>query len=112
MNCVCCGQEMIDDLTTFTVVKRGAVYITEDVPCWRCPVCEHVAFKQDVAKQLEKYSSGKSLPSKFYKAWVYKWGAPIMEIIPIDRPSSSQDFTFALKRDESKDISIPMTVNA
>ena len=106
MNCVCCGQEMIDDLTTFTIVKRGAAYITEDVPCWRYPVCEHVAFTQDVAKQLEKYSSGRSLPRKSYKAWVYKWGDAIMEIATIENPSSSQDITFEHIHNESKDVLI------
>jgi len=103
MNCVCCGQEMIDDFTTFNVIKGGAVYITEDVPCWRCPVCEHVTFTQDVAKQLEKYSSGRSLPGKSYKAWVYKWGDPIIEIPLIASPSSSQDIIFAHTQNESKD---------
>ena len=106
MNCVYCGQEMIQGFTTFTVVKQGAVYITNDVPCWRCPVCEHATFTQNVAKQLEKYSSGRCLASKSYKAWVYKWGDPTVQIPTIQRPSSTQDIDFAHDNNESRDVPI------
>ncbi len=84
MNCVNCGNQMVDAFTAFTILREGGVYVTEDVPCLECPVCEHVAFTQEVARKLERYSSGRTLPASTYRAWVFKWGTPIVEIPKIN----------------------------
>ena len=80
MNCNICGNLMVDAFTTFTVLRDGAVYVVENVPCLECPICDHISFIQDVASKLERYCSGRVLPEKTIKAWAYRWGTPIVEI--------------------------------
>ena len=81
MNCIHCGNLMTETLTTFTSVNRGEVYMVENVPCLECPVCEHISFKQDVARTLGRYSSGRLLPVRqARKVWVFDWGDPVVEI--------------------------------
>ncbi|MEK7354190.1 MAG: YgiT-type zinc finger protein [Chloroflexota bacterium] len=88
MKCVVCGNPMVNSTTTFTAMREGGVYVTEEVPCLKCSVCEHVTFTQEVARQLERYSSGRRLPVATYRAWVFRWGVPIVEIPKITFPSS------------------------
>src|SRR4030042_5010788 len=83
MNCNQCGNLIVDSTTTFTVVKGDDVYIVEDVPCLECSVCEHISFTQNVAKKLERYASGRLIPTKTKKAWAYKWQDPIIEAAKI-----------------------------
>ncbi len=96
MNCNHCGNLMVDAFTTFTVVREGEVYVVEDVPCLECPVCEHISFTQDVARTLERYSSGRVLPTKTTKAWVFKWGTPINEIPKIKGEASTTNTRLAI----------------
>ena len=91
MNCVQCGNEMVDAFTAFTVLKDGTVYVTEDVPCLECPVCEHMAFTQEVARKLERYSSGRALPTSTYRAYRLKWGQPPIEIPSVTFQSFPND---------------------
>ncbi len=81
MNCVRCGTQMADALTTFTMVKDGQVYMVESVPCLECATCEETAFALDVAAKLEKYCSGRVLPTRATNAWVYRWDTPVLEIL-------------------------------
>jgi len=85
MNCNHCGNLMVDAFTTFTVLRDGAVYVVENVPCLECPICEHTSFIQDVASKLESYCSGRVLPTKMTRAWVYRWGTPITETSPCQK---------------------------
>lgn len=78
MNCVYCGNVMDKTTTTFTVVKKGMLYTVEDVPCFECSVCEHITFEQQVAKELEGYSSGKFYPNRYRMAFCFKWGEPMV----------------------------------
>ena len=71
---------MIDAFTTFMVSRDEAVYVVENVPCLECPICENVSFTQDVANKLEQYCSGRVIPAKTVKAWVYRWASPIIDI--------------------------------
>jgi YgiT-type zinc finger domain-containing protein len=64
--------------TTFTVAKNGMLYVMEDVPCFECSVCEHITFEQQVAKELERCSSGKFYPQRYRMAFVFKWGEPMV----------------------------------
>lgn len=80
MNCAHCGNLMKETDTTFTVVKEGEVYVVEGVPCLECPVCEHISFRQEVAKKLEHYSSGRVIPVRSRRALVFRWGEPIFTI--------------------------------
>lgn len=91
MNCSLCGNKMVDDYTAFTVLKENAVYVTEDVPCLKCTVCEHVVFTQKVAKKLERYSSGRTVPMMTYRSWVFRWGEPIVEIPKLVYPPVSNE---------------------
>lgn len=102
MNCVNCGNQMVDAFTAFTVLRENWVYVTEDVPCLECPVCEHVAFSQAVARKLERYSSGRVPPASTYRAWVFKWGEPIVEI---------PKFTFLASINERIDLENPAGTN-
>ena len=87
MNCPVCGNVMVASLTSFTVMRDGAIYVTEEVPCLQCPVCEHIAFTQEVARKLERYSSGRTLPMATYRTSVfkYKYGTLAIEI-PVSVP--------------------------
>ena len=93
MNCTICGNQMVDDFTTFTVMRENAVYVTEEAPCLKCSVCEHVVFTQAVAKELERYSSGRRLPTTTFRTWVFKWGVSTTEIPRHVFPSSYTDVT-------------------
>lgn len=86
MNCVYCDNVMDTTTTTFTVVKKGMLYMVEDVPCFECSVCEHIAFEQQVAKELERYSSGKFYPNRYRTAYVFKWSQPmvVMATAPLE----------------------------
>jgi len=94
MNCNMCDNLMVDAFTTFTVLRDGAVYVVENVPCLECPVCGHISFNQDVAGRLERYCSGRALPEKTIKAWVYRWGTPIIEIPKWDNKTSTGNIPF------------------
>jgi YgiT-type zinc finger domain-containing protein len=89
MSCPVCGNVMVASITSFTVMRDGAIYVTEEVPCLQCPVCEHIAFTQEVARKLERYSSGRTLPMSTYRTSVfkYKYGAVIIEV-PVSVPSN------------------------
>lgn len=80
MNCVDCGNVMEKTTTAFTIVKKGMLYMVEDVPCFECSVCEHIAFEQQTAKELERYSSGKFYPNRYRMAFVFKWDEPMVEM--------------------------------
>ena len=82
MKCVLCDHEMVDSVTTFTVVRNRIVYVTENVPCLECPICGHITFSQDVAKRLEKYCSGEIVANDIYKAFVFRWNIPVIELKP------------------------------
>ena len=96
MNCNICGNLMVDAFTTFTVLRDGAVYVVEDVPCLECPICEHISFIQDVASKLERYCSGRVLPEKTIKAWAYRWGTPIIEIEEWESKTSTENIPLPL----------------
>jgi len=87
---------MVDAFTTFTVLRDGAVYVVENVPCLECPICEHISFIQDVAIKLERYCSGRILPEKMTTALVYRWGTPITEIPTMVNKSSTENIPFSL----------------
>ena len=71
---------MEETLTNFTVVKESVVYVVRKVPTLECPQCGSVSFRQDVAKKLEKLTSGRSLPVRpSITAWTYDFGDPILE---------------------------------
>ncbi len=91
MNCNICGNLMIDAFTNFTVLRDGAVYVVENVPCLECPICEHISFIQDVASKLERYCSGRILPIKMIRTWAYRWGTPIIEIPEWDNKTSTEN---------------------
>lgn len=91
MNCNHCGKLMVDAFTTFTVLKDDAVYVVEDVPCLECPLCGHESFTQDIAKELEKYCSGRAIPLRAARAWVYKWGTTIIEIPRSESETSTEN---------------------
>ena len=91
MNCNHCGNLMVDAFTTFTVMRDGAVYVVENVPCLECPICEHTSFIQDVASKLESYCSGRVLPAKTTTAWVYRWGTPIIKIPKMQEVTSTEN---------------------
>ncbi len=80
MNCTQCGNTMEKSTTTFTVSRKGMMYVMEDVPCWECPVCESSIFEAEVAKKLERYSSGRFSTYRFRQALVFKWGEPMIEM--------------------------------
>jgi len=80
MKCTRCNNLMNDAFTNFTVAKGHDVYLVENVPCLECPTCEHISFRQKVAKTLERYSSGRAMPSAVGKTWVYKWQDAVVEI--------------------------------
>jgi len=80
MNCTQCGNTMGKSMTTFTVSKKGMVYIIEDVPCWECLVCESIVFETGVAKKLERYSSGRFIAYRSRQALVFKWDEPLVEM--------------------------------
>ncbi|MBI2873136.1 MAG: YgiT-type zinc finger protein [Chloroflexi bacterium] len=72
---------MADSYTTFVVCKGSAVYVVEHVPCLLCPACDHTVFRQEVAKQLERYTSGRVVPQrKAPSAWAFRWDDPIIEV--------------------------------
>jgi len=87
---------MVDAFTTFTVLRDGAVYLVENVPCLECSICEYTSFIQDVASKLERYCSGRVLPEKTIKAWVYRWGTPIIEIPKWDNKTSTENIPLPL----------------
>ena len=80
MVCPCCDHEMTLGVTTFTVVKNDAVYIVQEVPALDCSTCGHASFPQETAKLLERYTSGRAIPTRTMTAWTFRWGEPIIEI--------------------------------
>lgn len=103
MICSCCGHQMEEGKTRFIASKEGTIYVVEHVPCFTCPICEHTVYSQEVAKQLERYTSGRVWPHvKPMLTWVFIWDKPIIEIpketvpaqtrnapVPIDVPGSA-----------------------
>lgn len=103
MRCIHCGCEMVESTTTFTLVRNRIVYVTENAPCLECPICGHISFSQEVSKRLEKYCSGHVAANDFYKSLVFRWNAPMVEIMPsstktdvIARLTSSKTESFPL----------------
>ena len=87
--CPCCGNKIESNTTTFTVVKKAAVYVVEDTPCLLYPVCEYTAFTKHTTKKLETLTSGRVLPLVGFKtAWVFKWDQPIMRVDEASRSST------------------------
>jgi len=66
--------------TTFSVVKDEAVYIVKNVPCLECHVCGQISYSQETAKELDRYVSGRAIPARQIKAWIYQWGDAVVEI--------------------------------
>ena len=96
MNCTQCGNAMEKSTTTFTVSKNGMLYVIEDVPCWECQVCENTIFEKEVAKQLERYSSGRLSPYRYRQAIAFKWGEPMVEMTAKPLEVSLQNTPFNL----------------
>lgn len=80
MKCNHCGNIMETSKTTFSVVKDEAVYVVKNVPCLECPNCGDISYSQDTAKELDRYVSGRVIPAKQSKAWIFQWGDPVVEI--------------------------------
>jgi len=78
--CFCCGRQMDESKTNFTVVKPTHVYVVRDVPCLECSFCGYTSFSQETARALERLTSGRSVPHKRLTAWVYQWGVPTEQI--------------------------------
>ena len=92
MKCPYCNFPYEDVATTFTVTKASAVYVVRDVPALECPECGHVAYAQDVAKALERFTSGRVIPRlPSQTAWVYSYKDPAVEMRdqPEDRTQNS-----------------------
>lgn len=96
MKCNHCGSSMDESTTTFTVVREHGVYVVKNVPCLECPVCEDVSFSSEVAKKLERYTSGRAIPVRAIKSWVFNWGEPIVEIPKTESPSATVNTQLAL----------------
>ena len=80
MTCPCCARKMEQTTTTFTVARGDMVYVVYGVPTFQCD-CGHVSYSQHVAKQLERYTSGRTIPNRRpQSAWVFDWGKPATEI--------------------------------
>ena len=107
MRCIHCGCEMVESTTTFTVVRNRVVYVTENVPCLECPICGHISFNQDVSKRLEKYSSGQVVANDFYRSFVFRWNAPMIEIMP---SSTKTDLIARLTSPRTELITMPSVV--
>ena len=79
--CPLCSGKYEPTTTTFTLTKPTAVYVVKDVPAVECQHCGHIAFEQDVAKRLERFTSGRiGSARQLLTAWVYQFEDPGYEI--------------------------------
>ncbi len=83
IKCFCCGRQMDESKTNFTVVKTTHVHVVRDVPCLECSFCGYTSFSQETARELERLTTGRLVPHKRLTAWVYEWGAPTEQISDI-----------------------------
>ena len=86
MNCSCCNMAMEETVTNFSIVKRSTVFVVRKVPTLECPRCGHLSYRQDVAKKLERFASGRvQLLRPAIQTWQYEYNDPIVEVsgIPV-----------------------------
>ena len=81
MICQCCGDTLVETLITFDAVRKDTVYVVKNVPALTCERCGRSILAQDVTKRIERFVSGRVIPTRKLSAWAFDWTEPVIEVV-------------------------------